>query len=131
MFAGKSRESFAHGAQDLSLEHTPIDVKEDGCSSETYGFPLTLALSAALRLLIKGPPCRTYAMCKRICACPIAPRPVRSREGLGRYGLNGLAPMESGLEKTDDALFLRFLFLGAIMFQASELLDLPKPAFGL
>ena len=47
---------------------------------------------------------------------------------MGRYGLDGLSPTESGLVKTADVLFMRFLFLGASMFEASELLDLLKSA---
>ena len=64
LFAGESREAFTLSAQGLSLEHIPVGVK-DLCSSETYGFLLTLALSAALRVRIGGPPCRTYTVCRR------------------------------------------------------------------
>ena len=39
--------------------------------------------------------------------------------------------METGLVKSDDVLFLRFLLLGALALEVSELLALPKPAFGL
>ena len=131
LFAGESCESFARSAQDLNLEHIPVDIKEDLCSSETYGFSLTLALGAALRVIIGGPPCRTYTVCRHIPAGPNASRPVRSREGAGRHGLEGVSPTESGLVKTDDALFTRFLLLGALTFEAGELLDLPKPAFGI
>ena len=95
-----------------ALEHIPVDIKEEFCSSETHGFLLKLALSAALRVLIGRPPRRTYRACRHIPAGPHAPRPVRSREELGRYGLEGLSPIESGLVKTDDVLFTRFLFLG-------------------
>ena len=52
MFAGESRDSFAKGVYDLDLEHIAINIKEDLCSSDTYGFLLTLILSAALRVLI-------------------------------------------------------------------------------
>ena len=47
------------------------------------------------------------------------------------YGLEGLSPIETGLEKTDDILFMRFLLLGALAMEVSELLALPRPAFGL
>ena len=39
--------------------------------------------------------------------------------------------MQTGLVKTDDVLFMRFLLLGALALEVSELLELPKPAFGL
>ena len=81
LFAGESCESFAHNAQDLNLEHIPVDIKEDLCSSETCGFLLTLALSAALRVRIGGPPCRAYTLCRYIPAGPNAPgQCVRERE---------------------------------------------------
>ena len=64
VFAGESRESLTKGAQDLNLKHISVDIKEDMCSSETCGFLLTLALSAALQVLIGGPPCRTYTVCR-------------------------------------------------------------------
>ena len=100
-------------AHDLGLEHISVDLIEDLCSSETYGFSLSLSLSAVLRVLIGGPPCRTYTVCRHIPAGPDAPRPVCSRNGTGRYGLDGLSPIESGLAKMDDVLFMRFLLLGA------------------
>ena len=91
LFAAESREAFKLSAQGRRLKHIPVDIKEDLCSAETHGFLLTLALSAALRVLIGGPPRRTYTVCRHIPAGPNTPRPVRSREGRGRYGLDGLS----------------------------------------
>ena len=131
VFAGESKDSLVKCAHDLGLEHISVDIKEDLCPSETSGFLLSLALSAVLRVLIGGPPCRTYTVCRHIPAGPDAPRPVRSRNGPGRYGLDRLSPIESGLVNTDDVLFIRFLLLGAITLEASKLLGLPDPAFRL
>ena len=73
VFAGESRESFTKSPQDLNLEHFSVDVNQDLCSSETYGFLLTLAFRAALRVPIGGPPCRTYTVYRHIPAGPNAP----------------------------------------------------------
>ena len=75
VFAGESKDSFAKCAHALGLEHISIDIREDLCSSDIYGFLLSLALGAALRVLIGGPPCRTYTLHRHIPAGPDAPRP--------------------------------------------------------
>ena len=45
--------------------------------------------------------------------------------------LKGYLQFPTGLGKTDDVLFMRFLLLGALALEVSEVLELHKPAFGL
>ena len=49
VFAGESKDSFVRCAHDLGFQHISVDIKEDLCPSETYGFLLSQCVGTYLQ----------------------------------------------------------------------------------
>ena len=57
-----------------------------------------------------GPPCRTISLCRQRGITDGGPKPLRSRQGEGRFGLPGLTGSQQDLADHDTALWLKNLW---------------------
>ena len=96
--------------------------------SNLYGWLLQLARSGKIKVLLAGPPCRTVSPCRH--RDDNGPRPLRSRDGEGRFGLESLSEAEMRLVDGDSVLYMRTLVLMNEAYEANmrvlELLEQPE-----
>ena len=133
-FCGESRTAFEDTANKLNLAHIPVDVKEDLLRQSTYQHLLLQAVRGRIRLLVGGPPCRTFSICRYF---PLqgkytGPRPVRIRgESICTMNHEELSGAEVAMRQVDDLLFLRFLTLLCVSCECNRSAGIPDPGFGL
>ena len=92
-----------------------VELKKgaDLLSSDIYGMILKAASSGSVHAALAGPPCRTSSACRR--EDDGGPRPVRSRLGMGRFGLEGNTDQEAALVLGDTILWFRTLLVFALL----------------
>ena len=67
-----------------------VDQAEDIMADDTYAALLDLALTGKVKMVFGGPPCRTFSVLRNLATEDQGPRPLRDREGDGRWGREDL-----------------------------------------
>ena len=111
LYSGPNRkfweQSFNDGSKMALCVDKLLDGRCDMMKSEVIHFLAELCESGSVDVIIGGPPCRTVSELRHR---QPGPRPVRDREGLGRFGLPQLDKLEKELVLNDTLLFLRQLW---------------------
>ena len=116
LFSGPGQSWWSKRMPD-GVECIGIDVLcgQDLLHEGTFNFLLELARAGRISSVLAGPPCRTVSVCRF--RGGDGPRPVRSRHGPQRWGLEDLTTKEQQQVSTDNQLWLRTLVL---IFEAGE-----------
>ena len=110
-FCGKD-DGFWRKLETADVAVLPLDLT-NGCNlleADLGGFLESLTMSGRVELWLSGPPCRSVSVARLRHAEDDGPRPVRSREGVTRYGLPGLSEAEEALVRGDSILWLKNLW---------------------
>ena len=110
LFCGKDRATWKSRAE---VAHViTVDQAEDVMADATYAALLDVALSGKLKVVFGGPPCRTFsALRNRALESGEGPRPLRDRDGDGRWGRDGLSEWETWRVRQDAIMIFRMVFL--------------------
>ena len=114
LFAGSTRGRFRGVANKHKLHLLDMDVGEDLLQNSTFGYVIALALIGRIKVVLGGPPCRTYSPCRLL---PGGPPVVRTRSGDFRWGRPDAPPKELAKLAADNVLALR---MAALMLIAHE-----------
>ena len=110
LFCGKDRSTWKSHAEAAHV--VTVDQAEDVMADATYSVLLELALSGRIRTVFEGPPCRTFsALRNKAMNVGEGPRPLRDREGDGRWGREGLSEWEVWRARQDTIMIFRMIFL--------------------
>ena len=90
-----------------------IDLQkgEDLMSPDLYAFILSLAANGSVGGVAGGPPCRTTS---RLRVPDGGPPPLRGRDGISRFGLQGLSKEDATKVHTDTVLWFRMFVIYAV-----------------
>ena len=99
LFCGKDRATWKSRAEAAHV--VTVDQAEDIMADDTY---------AAL-LDFGGPPCRTFSVLRNLATEDQGPRPLRDREGDGRWGREDLGEWETWRVRQDTIMIFRMVFL--------------------
>ena len=94
---------------DIEVVNVDLLRGQDFLDSAVWHFLLQFVRSGRVVAVLAGPPCRTVSAARY--RSDGGPRPVRSRHGLQRFGLDTNTMMEQQLADTDSQLWLRTLLL--------------------
>ena len=94
---------------DIEVVNVDLLRGQDLLDSAVWHFLLQFVRSGRVVAVLAGPPCRTVSAARY--RSDGGPRPVRSRHGLQRFGLDTNTMMEQQLADTDSQLWLRTLLL--------------------
>ena len=94
---------------DVEVVNVDLLRGQDLLDSAVWHFLLQFVRSGRVVAVLAGPPCRTVSAARY--RSDGGPRPVRSRHGLQRFGLDTNTMMEQQLADTDSQLWLRTLLL--------------------
>ena len=110
-FCGKD-DGFWKKLETADVAVLPLDLTNgyNLLEADLGGFLESLAMSGRVELWLSGPPCRSVSVARLRHAEDDGPRPVRSREGVNRYGLPGLSEAENALVRGDSILWLKNLW---------------------
>ena len=110
-FCGKD-DGFWRKLETADVAVLPLDLTNgyNLLEADLGGFLESLAMSGRVELWLSGPPCRSVSVARLRHAEDDGPRPVRSREGVNRYGLPGLSGAEEALVRGDSILWLKNLW---------------------
>ena len=97
-----------------------IEIKRgmDMHNDHMFGFLEQLCQSGGVRGVYAGPPCRTVSLL-RFQQEEGGPRPLRSRDGIHRFGLPWLSTLEQAEADGDTILWLRTLQLMTVALEES------------
>ena len=92
LFCGRDRSTWRSRA-----EAALVDQAENVMADATYSALLELAASGKVKTVFGGPPCRTFSALRNLptAGAGEGPRPLRDREGDGRWGRQGLTEWET------------------------------------
>ena len=109
-FCGKD-DGFWKQLETADVAVLPLDLTNGAnlLEADLGGF-LESLMSGRVELWLSGLPCRSVSVARLRHVPDDGPRPVRSREGLTRYGLPGLSGSEEALVKGDSILSLENLW---------------------
>ena len=125
LFAGSTRQCFQAFADRNHMALLDIDLQEDLALEQTFSSLLSLALCGRIKILLAGPPCRTYSVLR---SRPGGPPVVR--EGPERWGLEGIPWIEAQKVEGDNVLWVRTAALLYAAKDSNEVLGL-GPLYGL
>ena len=134
VFCGESRGAFESTAERLGLSHLAVDLKEDLLRQSTYQYLMLEAIRGDLKMIVGGPPCRSYSICRYLPLSEnvLGPRPVRTRgDSLSSIDFDVLTGSEIAMRQVDDLLYLRYMSLYVVATECSRSTGLPDPGFGL
>ena len=94
---------------DIEVVNDDLLRGQDLLDAGVWSYLLQLVRSSRVIAVLAGPPCRTVSAARY--RDDGGPRPVRSRHGLQRFGLETNTMMEQQLADTDSQLWLRTLLL--------------------
>ena len=110
LFCGRDHSTWKSRAEAAHV--VTVDQTEDVMADATYAALLELALSGKLRAVLGGPPCRTFsALRNKAMDLGEGPRPLRDRDGDGRWGREGLSEWETWRVRQDTIMIFRMIFL--------------------
>ena len=127
LFAGSTRQCFQAFADRNHMALLDIDLQEDLALEQTFSSLLSLALCGRIKILLAGPPCRTYSVLR---SRPGGPPVVRAREGPERWGLEGIPWIEAQKVEGDNVLWVRTAALLYAAKDSNEVLGM-GPLYGL
>ena len=120
LFCGKDRAAWASRAEAAHV--VLVDQAEDLMADGTYAALLDLALTGKIKMVFGGPPCRTFSALRNLVTeGQDAPRPLRDREGDGRWGKGGLSDWEEWRVRQDGIMIFRMLFLWMVAAAVARL----------
>ncbi|CAE7234210.1 RE1, partial [Symbiodinium necroappetens] len=120
LFCGKDRAAWAARAEAVHV--VLVDQAEDLMADGTYAALLDLALTGKIKMVFGGPPCRTFSALRNLVTeGQDAPRPLRDREGDGRWGRSGLSDWEEWRIRQDVIMIFRMLFLWMVAAAVARL----------
>ena len=103
LFCGKTRHEFDSVASKHGATVIAVDLTEDLNDPATYTYLLKLALAGKVVAVISGLPCETRST--------LLPA-VRARDGVERFGLEGISHLDRKRVDCEDHLMLRSFVLG-------------------
>ena len=111
LFCGRDRSTWKSRAEAAHV--VLVDQAEDVMADATYSALLELAASGKLKTVFGGPPCRTFSALRNLptAGAGEGPRPLRDREGDGRWGRQGLTEWETWRVRQDTIMVFRMIFL--------------------
>ncbi|CAE7354912.1 GIP [Symbiodinium sp. CCMP2592] len=109
LFCGRDRSTWKSRAEAAHV--VTVDRAEDLMSDPTYAALLELALSGKVKTVFGGPPPRTFMAPGGVAGVGEGPRPLRDRDGKGRWGRDGLSEWETWRVKQDTVMIFRMVFL--------------------
>ena len=110
-FCGKD-DGFWRQLETKDVAVLPIDLFNGAnlLDADLGGYLEELVMSGRVELWLSGPPCRSVSAARLRHAEDGGPRPVRQREGPGRYGVQDLTASEEALVRGDSILWLKNLW---------------------
>ena len=122
-------QTWSHPAFSSTL-NLDLEKGHDLLSSDLFHCLLSATLNNAFDGMLGGMPCRTFTRLRRGGTSNDGPSACRSREGLGRFGLEGVDEQLRQQVDGDTILLLRFLVLTEVM-QAVKQFRGSKPGYVL
>ena len=110
LFSGT--QAWSHSAFEYTL-NVEKDRGWDLLDDAVYWYLFDSVLNGYVVAIVAGPPCRTWSRLRRL--DDDGPPPLRSRDGPGRFGLEGLDEQCRNLVDGDTLLLLRTLVLMELM----------------
>ena len=107
-----------HGEENMMILNIEIKRGMDMHNDHLFGFLEQLCQSGRVRGVYAGPPCRTVSLL-RFQQEEGGPRPLRSRDGIHRFGLPWLTALEQAEADGDTILWLRTLQLMTVALEES------------
>ena len=107
LFSGRDRATWKSSAEAAHV--VTVDQAEDIMADDTYAALLDLVLTGKVKMIFGGPPCRTFSALRNLTYEDGGPRPLRDREGAGRWGKEELS--ESWRVRQDTVMIFRMVFL--------------------
>ena len=107
-----------HGEDNMLILNIEIKRGMDMHNDHLFGFLEQLCQSGRVRGVYAGPPCRTVSLL-RFQQEEGGPRPLRSRDGIHRFGLPWLTALEQAEADGDTILWLRTLQLMTVALEES------------
>ena len=107
-----------HGEDDMLVLNIELKRGMDMHNDHLFGFLEQLCQSGRVRGVYAGPPCRTVSLL-RFQQEEGGPRPLRSRDGIHRFGLPWLTAKEQAEADGDAVLWLRTLQLMTVALEES------------
>ena len=128
LFCGKDRAAWTSRAEAAHV--VLVDQAEDLMADGTYAALLDLALTGKIKMVFGGPPCRTFsALRNMVFEGQDAPRPLRDRTGIGRWGRENLSDWEEWRVRQDAIMIFRMLFLWMVAAAVAKLTGDGDPDF--
>ncbi|CAE7508968.1 unnamed protein product [Symbiodinium sp. CCMP2592] len=110
LFCGRDRATWKSSAEAAHV--VTVDQAEDVMADDTYAALLDLALSGKVKMVFGGPPPRTYSALRSSSAEGEGElRPLRDRDGDGRWGRADLSEWEAWRVRQDTIMTFRMIFL--------------------
>ncbi|CAE7283572.1 RE1 [Symbiodinium sp. CCMP2592] len=110
LFCGKDRGCWKSRAEAAHV--VTVDQAEDIMADDTFAALLDLALTGKIKTVFGGPPRRTYSALRNLGTDGDGGlRPLRDRDGPGRWGREGLSEWEQWRVKQDTIMVFRMIFL--------------------
>ena len=111
LFCGRDRSTWRSRAEAAHV--VLVDQAENVMADATYSALLELAASGKVKTVFGGPPCRTFSALRNLptAGAGEGPRPLRDREGDGRWGRQGLTEWETWRVRQDTIMVFRMIFL--------------------
>ncbi|OLQ15613.1 Copia protein [Symbiodinium microadriaticum] len=120
LFCGKDRATWASRAEAAHV--VLVDQAEDLMADGTYAALLDLALTGKIKMVFGGPPCRTFSALRNVAMeGQDGPRPLRDRNGDGRWGRKDLSEWEEWRARQDVIMIFRMLFLWMVAAAVAQL----------
>ena len=120
LFCGKDRATWSSRAEAAHV--VLVDQAEDLMADGTYAALLDLALSGKIKMVFGGPPCRTFSALRNVAVEGMeGPRPLRERDGDGRWGRKDLSDWEEWRTRQDVIMIFRMLFLWMVAAAVARL----------
>eukprot|EP00439_Symbiodinium_sp_Y106_P031339 s1882_g3.t1 len=108
LFCGRDRTTWKSRAEAAHV--VTVDQAEDIMADDTYAALLDLA-PGKIKMIFGGPPCRTFSALRNLAKEDGGPRPLRDREGEGRWGRRDLSEWEIWRVRQDTIMVFRMIFL--------------------
>ena len=118
LFCGSDRSTWKSSAEAVCV--VTVDQAEDIMADDTYAALLDLALTGKVKTVFGGPPCRTFSALRAFRPGGGGPRPLRDREGDGRWGRQGLGEWETWRVRQDSIMIFRMIFLWMVAAAAAR-----------